>query len=190
MNLYKKAALFGAIVCAAVFFVGAGSGKFTVAFVDMTRALNEVGEGKVELGKLEGWQAAKRDDLAKKEKDLMDRKEKLQSEEATLSQDAYKAKVEIYLKDVEAFQKDKMAAAKDLQDKLANATVYVKRRMDLIISEMAEKNGYDMVVDITEGGVVYFPSSMDITNEIIREYDKRYPASSSDSGKSKDKKKK
>jgi outer membrane protein len=173
-----------AVVFAAVFclgMVGARSlnaGEIKIAFIDMTRALNEVEEGKAELGKLESWQKEEKDRLEKKEKDLLARKETLQKEEGSLTPDAYRAKVEVYLKDVEDFQREKMDAAKDLQGKLAQATVYVKRRMDLIIAEIAEKEGYYEVVDITEGGVIYYPPSMDITNEVIRQYNKRYPLGS------------
>ena len=146
-----------------------------IGFIEMTRALNEVEEGQKELGRLEKWQGERRDTLAKTEKDLMDRKDSLQKEEGTLAPDVYRAKVEQYLKDVEVFQKEKMSAAKELQDKLSQSTVYVKRRMDLIIAEIAEREGYYMVVDISEGGVVYYPPSQDITNQVIRLYDKRYP---------------
>ena len=160
-----------------------------IAFIDMTRALNEVEEGQKELGRLEKWQGARRDKLAASEKDLMARKDILQKEEGTLAPDVYRAKVEQYMKDVEVFQREKMGAAKELQEKLSTSTVYVKRRMDLIIAELAEREGYYMVVDISEGGVVYFPPSQDITNQVIRLYDKRYPVKGAKKGRKKGKKK-
>jgi len=153
----------------------AHAAEFKAAFVEMTRALNQVEEGKAELEKLEGWQKKERKDLEKEENSLMQRQESLKAEEGVLSQDAYRAKVEQFMKDFEEFRNKKMNAAKELQNRLTQATLNVKRRMDIIVAEIAQRDGYTMVVDISEGGVMYYPQSMDITNEIIRMYDKRYP---------------
>ncbi len=177
MKMEKRIAVVLSVLLIGVMLIAAskGSRQQKTAFIDMNRALNEVDEGKMELGKLEQWKNQKTKELEKKEKELMDRKEKLKQEESTLSADVYKKKVEKYLQDVEEYQRQKMSVAQELQNRLAQSTIYVKKRMDLVIAEIAEKEGFDVVIDVTEGGVVYYPPYLDITNEVIRMYNKRYP---------------
>ncbi len=47
------------------------------------------------------------------------------------------------------------------------------QRMQEVVSKLAEEKGFDLVVDTSNA--VYFKAAMEITNEAIAAYDKKYP---------------
>jgi outer membrane protein len=42
--------------------------------------------------------------------------------------------------------------------------------------EIAQADGFTVVVDRGESGIIYAPDSLDLTNELIRKYNARFPA--------------
>jgi outer membrane protein len=48
-------------------------------------------------------------------------------------------------------------------------------RMAGIVREIAEADGFTMVFERNDSGLVYAPPALDLTNELIRKYNSRHP---------------
>ena len=44
-----------------------------------------------------------------------------------------------------------------------------------IIKKIGESKNYTLIFDIQSSGISYFDKTIDITNEVIRDYDAKYP---------------
>jgi outer membrane protein len=56
--------------------------------------------------------------------------------------------------------------------------------MAAIVREIAEADGFTMVLE-KGAGIVYAPPALDLTNELIRKYNGRYPGGGAKSGAAK-----
>jgi outer membrane protein len=49
-------------------------------------------------------------------------------------------------------------------------------KMDPIIASIATREGLTMVFEKTDSGLVYAPASLDLTNELVRTYNDKFPS--------------
>jgi outer membrane protein len=145
--------------------------------VDLQRALNEVDEGK-------SAKALLKKDFDEKQKQLDGKKaefDKLQSDlekqAVVMSDAARKEKAADLDRRARELQGLFMQLQKDLSDRERDATKGIFDRMAGIVREIAESEGFTIVLE-KGAGVVYAPAALDLTNELIRKYNARHPAGS------------
>jgi len=154
----------------------AGRAEQKIGYVDLQRALNEVDEGKTAKALLQK-------DFAEKQKTLDAKKaefEKLQADfekqSVVMSEQARKDKTA----DLDRRARDLLALfvnlQKDLSEREREATRGIFDRMNGIVREIAEADGFTYVFE-KGAGIVYAPASLDVTNELIRKYNAKYPGS-------------
>ncbi len=145
-----------------------------IGYVDLQRALNEVEEGKTAKAVLQR-------DFSEKQKQLDVKKaefEKLQTDfekqAVVMSEQARKDKAQDLDKRARELQALFVNLQKDLSDRERDATRGIFDRMNQIVQEIAEADGFSFVFD-KAGGIVYAPASLDLTNELIRKYNAKFP---------------
>ena len=145
-----------------------------IGYVDLQRALNEVEEGKTAKALLQK-------DFAEKQKQLDTKKaefEKLQADfekqAVVMSEQARKDKGQDLDRRARELQALFVNLQKDLSDRERDATRGIFDRMNAIVRELAEADGFTYVFE-KGGGIVYAPASLDLTNELIRKYNAKYP---------------
>lgn len=145
-----------------------------IGFVDLHRALNEVDEGKAATAVL-------KKDFDEKQRQLDAKKaefDKLQADaekQAVVMSDAAKREKAAELdRRARELQGLFMQLQKDLSEREQQATKGIYERMAGLVREIAEAEGFSIVLE-KGPGVVYAPSSLDLTNELIRKYNARYP---------------
>jgi outer membrane protein len=160
-----------------VLLIGMGDvrAEFKVAYVDMNRAMNECEQGQVELKRLEAEFKVKQENAQKEAEELQAKVERLRRQEETMRGPEKRRIEEQLQKEYIELQQKMRALQGELQEALAGATMKIKRRMDRILGEQAQKEGYNLILDLQGGGVIYFEQALDLTNLLIREYNKRYP---------------
>lgn len=163
-----------ALALAAALAPVAASAQQKIGFVDLQRALNEVDEGKAAKALLKR-------DFDEKQKQIDARKtefEKLQADfekQATvMSEQARKDKAQDLDRRARELQALFMNLQKDLSDRERDATKGIFDRMSQIVSEIAESDGFSMVLE-RNTGLVYAQPALDVTNELIRKYNARHP---------------
>jgi outer membrane protein len=145
-----------------------------IGYVDLQRALNEVDEGKTAKALLQR-------DFAEKQKTLDAKKaefEKLQADfekqAVVMADQARKDKAQDLDRRARELQALFVNLQKDLSDRERDVTRGIFDRMNAIVREIAEADGFTYVFE-KGAGIVYGPASLDLTNELIRKYNAKYP---------------
>ncbi|HKD67160.1 MAG TPA: OmpH family outer membrane protein [Candidatus Binataceae bacterium] len=146
----------------------AASADLKVAFVDMQRALNDSNAGKrakndfrSEIGRLQNKLQRQQQEVQSL-KDELDRKGPLmRDDERRNLQDDYTRK----LRDFERAYKD---SKDELQQKDNEVTGAIVRDLAYIVRNLGERDGYTVVLE--KGSLLWAAPSIDITDQVIREY--------------------
>jgi outer membrane protein len=164
-----------AVLAIALAAAPAARAEFKLGYVDFQRALRETDEGKAATATLKR-------DFDEKQKVLTTRSEKvkrlqedLQRQGALLTPEAKMAKgAELERKMMEA-QELYMKLQQELSVKERDAMRPLNDKMMVLAREIAQADGFTVIVDRAESGLVYAPDSLDLTNELIRKFNARFP---------------
>jgi outer membrane protein len=149
-----------------------------IGYVDLQRALNEVDEGKAAKALLKKDFDEKQKQLDVKKTEFDKLQADLEKQAVVMSDAAKKEKASDLDRRARELQGLFMQLQKDLSDRERDATKGIYDRMAVIVREIAEAEGFSIVLE-RGAGVVYAPTSLDLTNELIRKYNSRHPAASS-----------
>ena len=69
------------------------------------------------------------------------------------------------------YQQTAMQAESEMQQAYATAMESLLARMRTVSQEIAREKGLSLVLEVTEGGVVFTDGSQDLTAELIKRYD-------------------
>lgn len=157
-----------------------------IGVVDMQRALNETEDGRKAKAKLEKYAAKRQKDLNDKQESLKKLKETLEKQASVLERPVLQKKYEAYQKQVMELQSTYMEFQREFQAKEGELTQDIVLRMRDIMKRVGQKEGYTLILDRNEGGVVFVPSTYDLTDILIQ----RYNAQGGKGGKGRKSKKK
>ncbi|NOY52853.1 MAG: OmpH family outer membrane protein [Deltaproteobacteria bacterium] len=108
----------------------------------------------------------KREDLAKMQQDLEKKKALMNADARTQKEEELRQK----LKDLKRYADDK----KDEFQRKGNSLMQaIMKDLTKIVQEIRKEKGYTAILERSSGGVVCCSPSVDITEEVISEYDKR-----------------
>jgi outer membrane protein len=160
--------MYAIVMILALVSTAAASSELKVAYVDMQRALNESNAGKRAKGEFRSEISHLQSKLQRQQqevqalKDELDRKGPLmRDDERRNLEDDYTAK----LRDFERSYKD---SKDELQQKDNEVTGAIVRDLAYIVRNVGERDGYTLILE--KGSLLWAASSIDITDEVIREY--------------------
>lgn len=160
---------------ALVYMTSFATAAVKFAYVDLQSALMEVAEGKKAKAKLKVYFDEKQAHLDKETERLKKMKEDLDRQGMMVDPKVKSDKEAQLQQAMMELQKTYMNLQQELKNKESEAVAPILERMQAIIQELAEKNGYDLVLDKNSSGIVYAPLKYDLTTELVRMYDKKYP---------------
>lgn len=146
------------------------------AVVDFQRAINEVKEGIKAKEKLDAMYAQRQQQMSGLEQQLQTKYTEYEQQKALLS-DSARAQREQELMELQG-QAQQLAyqAEMEMQEAYAKEMEALIVKMRDIAVEIAKAKSYDMVLEATEGGLVYHSDKIpDITDEVIKKYDAKFP---------------
>lgn len=146
-----------------------------VGYVDLQRALAEVGEGQVAKAKLKG-------EIDKKKAEFEAEQKKLREDGMVLDRQASAMSEEVRIEKMKQLQGRVMQMTEKGQklqvEFVEKERVELKKifdKMDPIVAAIAKRDGLAYVLEKTDSGLVFAESSLDITNELVRTYNEKYP---------------
>ena len=83
------------------------------------------------------------------------------------------AEVEKYQADLMDLQNEYMQYQQELSSKEAELTQVILEKMQGILRRIGQTDGYTLIVEANEGGVVWVPSNLDLTDVLIQRYNKQ-----------------
>jgi outer membrane protein len=170
----KKCLFFTTTIALILFFhaVVFGQELTRVGLIDLQRCLQESVEGKRTTGVLK----RKKDELQKqldtKQQELFELRREFEKQSMMLSMDAQENKrraVERKTRELEYY-------LQDLNEEMARAQEREKKRIFEELGEVIERigsdGGYAIILEKRAGGVLYWNKAIDITDQVIKAYDK------------------
>jgi outer membrane protein len=174
MKIRVISACFVTILLMGTAMTAAAADAVKLAYVDLRRALNETTEGKAAMDKLAKLKDKLQVKIESDEKKIMDMKSALEKQQDILTKDAMQKKVEEYYKSVNELQESYMRYQKELSAKEAELTQGILAKMETILSDIGQTEGYTMIFDRSSGSVVWGPAHLDLTDKLIQKYNIQY----------------
>jgi outer membrane protein len=147
-----------------------------LGYVDLQRALQEVNEGKDAKARLKADAEKVKRELDAEQKKLTDDKLVLDKQGSMMSEEVRTQKFTEWQRRLLDASQRAEKSQRDLADKERAELRKIFDKMDPIIAGIAQRDGLAMVFEKTDSGLVYAPSSMDVTSELVRQYNDKFPA--------------
>ena len=144
-----------------------------IGVVNIQKIITSIKQGKSVMTTLEKSFKSKQKELKKEEEGIKKLQVDYQKQSLVLS-DKAKLKKETELRNkIQALQKKTMDYQKDIQKQEAELKKPILEKLKPIIDEVSEKMKVAMTFEITSSPLVYAESKVDITDEVIKAYDKK-----------------
>jgi outer membrane protein len=142
-----------------------------LALIDMQRVLNETKQGKKARAKLEKSSSAKQKKLESKRNKLEQETGKLKGLGGPQLQAAQEDLQRQYME----LQQMYMTLQQELAVQESELLEQIYKNSQSIVGSMAKENGVDLVLIRDETTVIYAADSLDLTADLVKRYDKKYP---------------
>jgi len=147
-----------------------------LGYVDLQRALEEVHEGKEAKARLKSELDKTKSGLEAEKTKLRNDGLVVEKQAAMMSEEVRMQKYgELQKRVLELSQKEQQAQL-DLAKKEADELKKIFDKMDPIIAAIAQREGLSVVLEKKDSGLVYALPSLDLTAELVRTYNDKYPA--------------
>lgn len=167
-----------AVLALALAAAPAARAELKLGYVDFQRAIKEVEEGKATGALLKKDADEKQKQLNTRMEELKRLQEDLQKQAQILTPEARAAKVaEVERKTMET-QEIYMKLQQELSARERDAMRPLADKMTAVAREIAEAEGFTMIFDRESAGLVYAPPALDLTNELIRKFNAKFPPGS------------
>ncbi len=141
-----------------------------IAIVDIQRALNETEDGRNAKAKLKKLFQRRQKTLDEQQASLKKMKESLEAQRNVLSREALGKKLEEYQKALVELQTVYMEYQRELASKEGELTKDIVARMQRILRRIGQKEGYSLIIERNEAGVIFVPTNLDLTDLLIQKY--------------------
>ena len=162
----KKLAILGLTVLLSVVFLSSNAFSAKIAFVNLRKVMQESNMGKQAKEQIKNLIEAKKIVIQRKEKNLNALIKKLNNKKLPKAEKEKLQKQ--YSKDMADLQQYQAQASEEVRQKEMEATNKILTKAIKIIKDYAKKHGIDAVFETSQGNVIYWNDSMDITNTIIK----------------------
>ena len=152
--------------------------EFKLVTVDLQRALNECETGKKAKENFKSQVDKLQADLNKQKTDIEKIKEEVEKKGMVLKDDERKNIERDYQKKLRDFQRSYKDSQAELQQRDNELTSEILRDLQEVIAEYGAKQNYTLVLEASNtGAVLYNSRTIDITDQVIQEYNsKRHAA--------------
>lgn len=165
-------------------FSSAFAASFKVGIIDPHAVIEKSKAGKRAIATLQEHANVRKKLLEEDQKAIKDLEEILQKanslteEERKAKQDYYSKTYQDYQQKIQEFQKRGQGFEQELAQKQKDMVVEYMKKIKTATKAVAEKHGFSVVIDkgsdATMHIVLYNKPGLDITNEVVKEFDRRY----------------
>lgn len=141
-----------------------------IGVVDLLRVLNESEAGKKSIADIETTKKSKQSTIEERGKKIEQLKADLEKQSSLLSAEAKKSKEEEIERLIREFQRLVSDATTELQKKQREVEVEMIKEIRQVLIKIGETEKYSFIIESSEGGLLYFDKSVDITDKIITKY--------------------
>ncbi len=173
----RNAFLLGlSVIVAASFLVAkpAYSDDLKIGVVNFQQAINSVEQGKKAKAALKSEFDQKQKKLNIQQDELKKMQEEVEKQKSVLSQDALMTKQKTFNEKLMELQKSMGGYRDELVSKEAKMTGQILQNLKSIVAELGQKEGFTLVVEISQDAVLYAKAKEDLTARVITLYNQKY----------------
>jgi outer membrane protein len=141
-----------------------------IGVVDLQRAINETEDGRKSKDKLKKLFESRQTGLDKKQEDLKKLKEEIEKQQSIWTPEVRQQKIESYQKQLVDLQQIYVDYQRELAEKEGELTKSIIERMEKILRRIGQTDGYALIMERSEAGVIYVPTNLDLTDVVIQRY--------------------
>lgn len=164
--------LLGTVLMFAVLLKPAFAAEMRVAFIDIQRALNESEAGQKAKKRFKERLDRLQKDLERQKDEVDALKDQLAKKGLVMKDEERRNLEQEYQRKLREFERAYEDSQGELQQQDAELTRGLIQEMQGVIQELGRKEGYTLIFEQSGSGLLYGDSSLDITDEIIKAYDK------------------
>lgn len=158
---------------------GLSAEAFKVGVIDQQAVLEKSKSGKRALDALKEFSASRQKIVSADDQELKKIEKELKDQEAGLSEAVRREKQEQFRTKLENYQRRLQDFSREIQAKQKELVEKYQEKIGKVAAAMAEKGGYSVVLDkgsdATLRIVIYNHNAIDLTDQVVKEFDKRYP---------------
>ncbi|MGH7209251.1 MAG: OmpH family outer membrane protein [Nitrospiraceae bacterium] len=153
--------------------------SFKVAVIDQQAVLAKSKSGKRALEAIKEFSASRQRIVSADDEELKKLEKELKAQEAGLSEAARRGKQELFRTKLESYQRRLQDFNREIQAKQKELVEEYQKQIGKAAAAVAEKAGYSMVLDKGSDAslriVLYTHKAIDLTDQVVKEFDRRYP---------------
>lgn len=171
----KFKGIIAAVLMASVSAVAADApATYKIATIDLQKALQSVNAGKKARGNLEKEVKSKQKMIQDEENALKKLDEEFKKQSLVLNDEAKSKKIQELQERAMKFQQMRGQFQMELQKKEADLISPIIGNMRDMIKDLANKKGYNVVLDKNENSVLFSNDKDDMTQELIDSYNGKF----------------
>jgi outer membrane protein len=148
--------------------------ELKIGYVNLQQAVSEVDEGKSARDALKKEFEQKQKTLDDKQNELKRLKDDLEKQMVVMSEEAKREKAMEFERKVNEMQQVYVQMQKDLSDREREMMKVIFDKMEAVIKDIAQAEGYAYVFEQQNAGLIVAPPSANMTNELVRRYNAKY----------------
>lgn len=174
--MFARVPFVSVIVLAAVAFLSLAAAtpadaQVKVAVIDIQKVLAESASGKAAQTEIEALQQAKRSELEAKRQELLDLRKRAEEGALSLAEDKLAELQKEYEDKAIAFKRLEDDANRELQKRGEQLMGKIERQILPVINQLGQEQGYTLIFNKFQSGLVYAADSVDITGDVIARLD-------------------
>lgn len=147
-----------------------------IGYIDLQRIINESKQGKeskellTKEGEYKGRKLREGDEALKKKFSELD------AQRTVLSPDAFQKRQQELMAERDKFTEQVQSYQLDLRKKEQELTQDIVDDVQGLVKDMAQKEGFTLILEKTESGIFYAPEKFDLTERVLQLYDAKKSA--------------
>ena len=147
-----------------------------VGVVDTARILNETNTGKKDKDSLSAFSKNRQTVIEMDEKELRRMEEDFGRQASVLSATAKREREEQFRRRVAEYQQKAGEMNREVQEKQKDVLEGFREKVELIVGKVSKRLGLQVVMEKGKGGpTLYSEAGIDITAQVIEEFNRDYP---------------
>lgn len=150
-----------------------------IGVVDLQRAMNETEEGRRAKSRLKTLFDRHQKKLDDAQEELKQMGEQLEQQKNVLSEAVLRERYAVYQQKLAELQQTYYESQQELAAKEAEYTQKILEQMQAILRRIGQAEGFTLIVEVNEGGVIFAPNHLDLTDRVIQRYNSENPVGGS-----------
>lgn len=147
-----------------------------IGLVDPGRVLNDSNAGKKAKESLTAFSKNRQALIEIEEKELRRMEEDFVKQASVLSPAAKNEREQVFRRRMAEYQQKAAELNREVQEKQKDVLEAFRDKVEAVVAKVAKRNGLQVVIDKGKGGPAIFGAEeLDLTNQVIEEFNREYP---------------